>query len=347
VLGFQSGQDDLQSIAEYHDAYRELQSHDIYENFPNCSPINNESAEDGTPDEMPDYFAFFPDSGDSQKAPSMPSPSTFPPMRPQAPPAAKKKGVRADQHDLMLEGPSLWDCMHRSCKHRCFKHINKIALASGIKALRKRVQGSEHKAQYLLDYMIEHEITCGKHKKKKKKRQVEYLAPGVGGEKICPCCFAAAAGFVQLDGQVSITYKRVLSAFNKGDLIIDFRDGRQGKRRKRKFAMEPRIVAWIDGWLPGNHGTSPMNPDELHLNAKSKKDVWVQCCDDFVKEAFLPTEATEADRNRCRPSKTYFLQVMRENYHCVIHKHKKFSQCALCSMFKELTKKCQVPQIIL
>jgi len=306
MLGFHSGQDDLQSIAEYHDAYHELQSHDIFENFPNCSPIDHEcECADEFADESSDYFTFFPESGDSS---SMPSPFTFPPMRPQAPPAAKKKVVRAETGAPMLQGPSLWNCINRRCKHRCFRGLDEIALASGIKSLRKVVQGSEHKSQFLLDYMLEHEVTSRKKKGKKKKRQVEYRAPGVGN-KVCACCFAAAAGFVQLDGELSVTYKRVLSAFNKGDMTMDFRDGRQGKRR-RAFAMLPRIVSWIDRWLPGNHGTSPMNPDELHLNAKSKKDVWVQCCDDFVREAFLPADATDAEKNKCRPSKSYFLQVL-------------------------------------
>jgi hypothetical protein len=189
--------------------------------------------------------------------------------------------------------------------------------------------------------MIANESTSRKRTKGKKKRQVNYRAPQVG-TKICPCCFAAAAGFVQLDGQVSITYKRVLSVFNKRHDTIDFRDGKK-RKRKMQFGMEGRIVSWIDRWLIGNHGTSPMNPDELHLNARSKSSVWVQCCDDFVNEAYLPPDATEAEKNACRPSKSYFLKIMRDKYHCVIHKHKKFSQCALCSMFKELTKKCKVP----
>jgi hypothetical protein len=228
--------------------------------------------------------------------------------------------------------------MQRSCQRHCFSGLDEIALARGIKELRLSVLSAKHKSQWLLSYMMANEkenpTVDGL------KRKVGYRAPGIGKE-ICHRCFAHAAGFVQVDLQPSITFKRALSAFNDGDVTMDFTHGRN-RTRRMDFSMEARIVAWIDRWLPGNHDKSPMNPDELHLNAKSKQAVWVICCDDFVREANLGADATEAEKNKCRPSKSYFLKVMREKYHCVIHKHKKFSQCSLCSMFKELTKKCRV-----
>jgi hypothetical protein len=329
MLALESGQDDLQSIAEYADAFAEG---NCYPNFDNCSPVQcvEHDEELWSPE---NFFATIPES--------VSMPSTFSSTPKDAKVAGdrckfKKKVVRAEVGPNLMKSQFIWDCMYRKCRHKCFKRMDKIALGDGIKALRKRVKSAEHKAQFLLDYMRANET---KHSKKKK-RQVKYMAPDMG-KPICQCCFAAAAGFVQVDGKLSITFKRVLAAYNRGDLKIDFRKGRRAKRNI-EFAMEPRIVAWIDRWLPGNHGTSPMNPDELHLNAKSKQAVWVLCCEDFVKEAFLPPDATEAEKNRCRPSKTYFLAVMKDKYHCVIHKHKRFSQCALCSMFKELTKQCTV-----
>jgi hypothetical protein len=156
---------------------------------------------------------------------------------------------------------------------------------------------SPHKSQFLLDYMIANEVKD--HDGNKKKRQVRYSAPGTQ-EEICSQCFAHAAGYVTLKtGMPSITFKRVQAAFNQGDSTIDFRVDR-GRKRRTEFAMAPRIVAWVRGWLPGNHDKSPMDPDELHLNARSLGSVWVLCCEQFVKDANLGPNATEAEKNSCR-----------------------------------------------
>jgi hypothetical protein len=131
VSDLQSGQDDLQSIAEYYSAYAEMQAQEMHQ--PDCSPIICECDDAETPHKDEDYFACFPECGDAE--PPDLEEFTFPPMRTpvRRPTFVKKKVVpRAPIGPDMMTGPLLWDCMERSCKHRCFKGLDKNELATGI-----------------------------------------------------------------------------------------------------------------------------------------------------------------------------------------------------------------------
>ena len=345
-----TGDDDLVSIAEYASASRDVNSSSL----PRCSPYANlppacspspafGSGASPIPYEIPDpaLDRSFEEEWHhfQQLSELLEVVGTTPSARKviESPLRKAPSKLPAGVHLDLLQSQSIWDCIQRQCKKRCFEGHDECILATGIKDLRTRVLNSKHKAQFMLAYMVENEIKSNDGSFKK--RKVDYRAPGTGNS-ICLNCFAHAAGFAQVNGQPSITFKRTLAAFNKGDQTVDFRDGRLGIRKK-VFSMEARIAAWIEGWLPANHETSPMNPDELHLNAKSKTAVWVLCCDDFVRQAGLE-DASEAEKNCCRPSKAYFLQVLRNKFKTVIHKHKKFAQCSLCSLFKALSRKCKV-----
>ena len=102
------------------------------------------------------------------------------------------------------------------------------------------------------------------------------------------------------------------------------------KEKASFIPMDGAIFAWLDQWLPGNVDSSPMLPGKMHLDAPSRKFVY-----DIMKE-----EWELMDRHV--PHYCQFAKVLRAHFNIVIHKHKKFAECQVCALYKELWAKSRM-----
>jgi hypothetical protein len=102
------------------------------------------------------------------------------------------------------------------------------------------------------------------------------------------------------------------------------------KEAEQFHSMDGAIYCWLDQWLPGNVDKSPMLPGKMHLDAPSRKFVY-----DIMKEEWMMT-------NRHIPHYSQFAKVLRAKFKLVIHRHKKFAECQVCALYKELWAKSRM-----
>jgi hypothetical protein len=97
-----------------------------------------------------------------------------------------------------------------------------------------------------------------------------------------------------------------------------------------RISCEGAVKSWLQQWLPGNVDVSPMLPGKMHLDAPSKKFVY-----EIMKEEWMVMQ-------RHVPHYSAFIKVLRANFTLVIHKHKKFTECQVCALFKQLWAKSRM-----
>ena len=84
---------------------------------------------------------------------------------------------------------------------------------------------------------------------------------------------------------------------------------------------------WIKMWLPTHSDKSVWSGVKMHLECNSVKAIWEELDDEWTKML------------RDVPFISLFRRVLSENFEIVIHKHKKFKECDVCMLFKELLAK--------
>lgn len=170
----------------------------------------------------------------------------------------------------------------------------------------------------------------------KRSSQMSYHLPGVHNCTFCLNCWGLATDSAKLlpDGKVtrSTLLSRVVAAFNRGEKNVAnlYSTGTPAEMKAPQTFdtfFESQVHVWLKMWLPGNVDVSPMLPDKMHLDAPSRT---------FVYQIM---RAEWIERGRRVPEVALFLRVLRKNFKIVIHKHKKFAECEVCSLYKELWAK--------
>ena len=233
-------------------------------------------------------------------------------------------------------------CLYRRHAHEC------MALGSNIMELWAmfNVDSKDfHKGQALLDYMWGHEVATDSKKKK-----LEFKIPGTS-EPICSSCWRLCSGFSQPGGRPTTLYGRILGRFNDGDRNAKV-DRVQGSSHKvtgeMKDELRVAVAAFLDTWLEHNSDLIPEDvafnnygPPRAHVDVARKADIWNACC--LYLEQHYPQfcSSDERDGKTKKPiSYSYFLRLLNSQVNVVIHKHKRFSQCVTCFLFKQLIAKC-------
>jgi len=256
------------------------------------------------------------------------------------------------------------------CSHvktgRCLHRENvsqRMALGANIIELYGKFNCDDkdfHKGQALMDFMWDHEVASHS-----KKRKVEFKILG-SSEPICGSCWRLCAGFAQPCGRPTSLYAKTLTAFNDGAHNAKA-DRVAGKSHKLdgglKNELRVAVTAFLATWLPLNSDKIPedvafnhFGPPRAHVDVARKTDIWHACC--LYLEMHYPrlckfnTEPEFADellnsKPKDSISKDYFMKILNDTVHVVIHKHKRFSQCVTCFLFKQLIAKCANPQDML
>ena len=227
-------------------------------------------------------------------------------------------------------------CLYRSNQHE------RMALCSNVCTLWERFNDCDpafNKGQALLDYMYENEIASDGAKKK-----VQFkLWPG-SSQDLCSSCWRICAGFSKENGTESSLYGRIRAKFNAGD--------KNALAQGMTPSTEPtddlkvKVVAFLDQWLTENSDSIPedtavndFGPPRVHVDVPRKVDIWEACCVHFDKH--YPDPSRPAGKPPI--SEPWFRKIMNDQVDVVIHKHKKFSQCVTCFLFKQLMAKCSNP----
>jgi hypothetical protein len=150
---------------------------------------------------------------------------------------------------------------------------------------------------------------------------------------LCLNCFGLAADLCGYDKNGNFRrgamFKLVCKAFNNEEVTRGniYPAQNEDKIPGENVSMEGAVFIWLSQWLPGNTDATPFAPDKLHLDAPSKKYVYDEMCNEWRYQGRTP------------PSQSTFLRVLRARFKLIIHKHKKFAECQVCSLFKELWAK--------
>ena len=241
-------------------------------------------------------------------------------------------------------------CLHRD------DLPERMALASVIHILWAQFNGAAqdfHKGQALLDYMYDNQaVSAGR-----KKKVTFKLAPGTE-TGICPSCWRLCAGFTKENGRESTLYAHIRALFNAGIRnAVEERvtDEPHKVTRANKNELKVAVVAFLDSWLQDNSDSIPEDtafndhgPPRVHVDVPRKRDIWVACCD-YLDKHYQPGLGRNTIKEQDHPpmvSIDWFLKLLNTKVDVVIHKHKKFSQCVTCFLFKQLIAKCKNPEDI-
>jgi hypothetical protein len=76
----------------------------------------------------------------------------------------------------------------------------------------------------------------------------------------------------------------------------------------------------------------------VHVDVARKADIWGACCEHLNRNLGIDLKQQLGDTLSVKQpiSDGYFLALLRDKYDVVMHKHKKFSQCLTCFLFKQL-----------
>jgi hypothetical protein len=240
-------------------------------------------------------------------------------------------------------------CKHGNCLHR--EDLQSMQnLGTNIHMLWDRFNSKtpgHHKGQALLDYMYENEMVVGGVFKKIGWK----LFPG-SPDYVCESCWRICAGFSKPSGKESGVYDRMRILFNAGDtngIYEQERDFDKSGDVKKKLSLA--IDVFLETWLKDNSDEIPedmasfndLGKKRVHVDVARKRDIWDACC--LYLERNYPELKGKAKRGKDgKPcSKDWFIKRLNNKVKVVIHKHKKFSQCVTCFLFKQLMAKCTNP----
>tara|TARA_R110001592_G_scaffold25888_1_gene97805 strand:- start:190 stop:3027 length:2838 start_codon:yes stop_codon:yes gene_type:complete len=214
-----------------------------------------------------------------------------------------------------------------------------MALGSNVSQLWQQFNKTDpefSKGQALLEYMYLNETATEGAKKK----VMFKLWPGAP-EPVCASCWRLCAGFAKDNGAESSLYGKVRSSFNAGRYTPWQEPGRSNPEPTDNLKV--RVVAFLQAWLEENSDPIPEDtackshgPPRVHVDVPRKTDIWEACCEHLDKH--YPDPIRKAGKPPI--SETWFRKLLNEQVHVVIHKHKKFSQCVTCFLFKQLMAKC-------
>ena len=237
-------------------------------------------------------------------------------------------------------------CLYRENVSEC------MALGSNIMELWTKFNMPSkdfHKGQALLDYMWEHEVST-----ESKKKKLEFKIPGTS-DLICGNCWRLCSGFSQASGRPTTLYTRILGRFNDGhhNAKVDRVSGSSHKvTGAMKDELRVAVTAFLDTWLEHNSDLIPEDvafnnygPPRAHVDVARKTDIWNACCL-YLEQHYK--QLCSSDKRDGKPKKpisfSYFMKLLNSQVTVVIHKHKRFSQCVTCFLFKQLIAKCTNPE---
>ena len=74
----------------------------------------------------------------------------------------------------------------------------------------------------------------------------------------------------------------------------------------------------------------------MHVDVASKREIWHLCCNELREELLAEGAKVSPEEMKTPVSEGWFLQVLDNNYEIIIHRHKRFAQCILCFMLKQM-----------
>lgn len=270
--------------------------------------------------------------------------------------APKKEMAAAARVRLTIERIEGLGCnKHCTCKQNCCLYRptehERFGLLSNIYDLWATFNSADpkfHKGQALLDYMYEHENTA-----EGKKKSVLFKLYEGAPYSVCASCWRICAGFTKQNGTESGVYGRVRAMFNVG--IKNARKERDPDFKESgdiRASLKLDVEAFLETWLEHNSDKIPedttafedFGKKRVHVDVPRKKDIWDACCEHLRTLHAEPTGAQADGVTKPPVSHDWFLKILNNKVHVVIHKHKKFSQCVTCFLFKQLMAKCTNPQ---
>jgi len=225
--------------------------------------------------------------------------------------------------------------------HNLWNQFNKVAVGF-------------HKGQALLDYMYANE----EHSEGSKKK-VRYSFHTGTDTRICDVCWRTCAGFAKPTGKRTSLFSDVSALFNAG--VRSARTERDyeapGKKDgKEKNELKVAVDAFLTTWLEHNSDMIPEDtafnycgPPRAHVDVARKRDIWVECCAHLQLHYGVKLARSERNRDEAEStphplvSEPWFLKILNNKVNVIIHKHKKFSQCVTCFLFKQLIAKVTNP----
>jgi hypothetical protein len=75
---------------------------------------------------------------------------------------------------------------------------------------------------------------------------------------------------------------------------------------------------------------------QVHVDVASKREIWHLCCNELRDELLAEGAKVSPEEMEIPVSEGWFLKVLDDNYEIIIHRHKRFAQCVLCFMLKQM-----------
>ena len=270
---------------------------------------------------------------------------------------AKKKGGRKSTDFLkgMAKLPAVQKMIKTNdCQKGCLSgssgdaasvERNKRNLANAITDWREDLLGVRNRGVALLEHMRECATKENKSGVKPRSFGCLFKIPNTGWE-CCLDCWALAGGFTGSDRR-SRMLQAVLAAYNRFESEGDNLYRQRSKQAKTatqqsrstfdietgKTALYLETYVWIKMWLPTHSDKSVWSGVKMHLDCNSIMAIWEELDDEWTKML------------RDVPSISLFRKVLKENFEIVIHKHKKFKECDVCMLFKELLAKTKLERV--
>jgi hypothetical protein len=267
------------------------------------------------------------------------------------------KVIMADaaKHELTLQRiEELGANENCKCKHKCCLYREnmqaRMAVGGNIHTLWGHFNSTDpkfHKGQALLDYMYANE----KESHGRKKDVTWRLYAGAPHE-ICVSCWRTCAGYNKPNGTESSLFSKIRTMFNVGitNARVDHDHDFEGSGNIKK-SLSLAVDVFLTQWLEHNSDEIPedtaifndLGKKRVHVDVPRKRDIWDACC--VYLEEHYPELKGKAKRGKGgKPcSRDFFIKNLNKKVHVVIHKHKKFSQCVTCFLFKQLMAKCKDP----
>ena len=243
-------------------------------------------------------------------------------------------------------------CNGLSCLQRLEAQTDSFVVAQQISKLFKSFNplGNDKfdKGNALLSHMHSYENRVYNGQKKK----IRWQLPDCPSMEICVNCWLRCAGFYdEISHDRNATFKRALSAFNKGMTKLS----KKTSDKSAHAAKHLRVLTFLQEWsthagdlLPDeeeedesmcydsksdNDGVAglPVVRKRIHVDVALKSEIWEACCNDLEDEAARDGFSYEGKHP---VSKEHFLAILRKHYKVIIHKYKQFAKCQACFTYK-------------
>jgi hypothetical protein len=202
------------------------------------------------------------------------------------------------------------------------------------------------KGQALLNYMWDNWEPPAEGKKLKK---ILWRLPGYGTGSICQRCWGLAAGFVDMrTGKMTATFGAILAKFNKGIRSATSEKVVGSMAVNMPKNKEDKVLRFLREWVLHAQDHIPEDvadtvvedaPGRVHVDVASKREIWHLCCDELRDEMLAEGAQVSAQELKIPVSENWFLRILDQHYDIVIHKHKRFAQCIVCFMLKQLASR--------